>query len=184
MIRRPPRSTLFPYTTLFRSVVGLGGEPREVVAARLAANPHLVGDDVGRTAALDAADVRGRLRIYAPEPHARDRLGGDLDRAHAALGRHAGVRRLAVHHDLEVVGARGAREGEADGVAVEDEAAPSTHAGQVEVLRAEEAHLLADGEHHVERRMAERALAAHAAAPADEGHPRLVVAAQDRGALA
>src|SRR5256886_6069131 len=25
MIRRPPRSTLFPYTTLFRSVVGLLG---------------------------------------------------------------------------------------------------------------------------------------------------------------
>src|SRR5260221_6711669 len=25
MIRRPPRSTLFPYTTLFRSVDGLGG---------------------------------------------------------------------------------------------------------------------------------------------------------------
>src|SRR2546426_10589508 len=25
MIRRPPRSTLFPYTTLFRSVGGLGG---------------------------------------------------------------------------------------------------------------------------------------------------------------
>src|SRR5256886_7581709 len=24
MIRRPPRSTLFPYTTLFRSMVGLG----------------------------------------------------------------------------------------------------------------------------------------------------------------
>src|SRR2546422_11390462 len=25
MIRRPPRSTLFPYTTLFRSLVGEGG---------------------------------------------------------------------------------------------------------------------------------------------------------------
>src|SRR3989454_11842708 len=25
MIRRPPRSTLFPYTTLFRSFVGAGG---------------------------------------------------------------------------------------------------------------------------------------------------------------
>src|SRR2546430_6691530 len=25
MIRRPPRSTLFPYTTLFRSLLGLGG---------------------------------------------------------------------------------------------------------------------------------------------------------------
>src|SRR5260370_16025179 len=26
MIRRPPRSTLFPYTTLFRSVIGTFGE--------------------------------------------------------------------------------------------------------------------------------------------------------------
>src|SRR3712207_8429963 len=26
MIRRPPRSTLFPYTTLFRSVEALGGD--------------------------------------------------------------------------------------------------------------------------------------------------------------
>src|SRR3712207_8551422 len=35
MIRRPPRSTLFPYTTLFRSIMRLGegearGEEREV----------------------------------------------------------------------------------------------------------------------------------------------------------
>src|SRR3989449_463786 len=27
MIRRPPRSTLFPYTTLFRSLVGIGIAP-------------------------------------------------------------------------------------------------------------------------------------------------------------
>src|SRR5256885_10222532 len=26
MIRRPPRSTLFPYTTLFRSLEGVGGQ--------------------------------------------------------------------------------------------------------------------------------------------------------------
>src|SRR2546425_5258943 len=38
MIRRPPRSTLFPYTTLFRSVVGeeqavvVPGTPRQAVA--------------------------------------------------------------------------------------------------------------------------------------------------------
>src|SRR5258708_11806993 len=39
MIRRPPRSTLFPYTTLFRSTVGLGrrGEAsRQLVRARVA----------------------------------------------------------------------------------------------------------------------------------------------------
>src|SRR3989475_11695705 len=43
MIRRPPRSTLFPYTTLFRSLQGLGfgmafayaQPPSEVVAQRL-----------------------------------------------------------------------------------------------------------------------------------------------------
>src|SRR5258708_9775825 len=30
MIRRPPRSTLFPYTTLFRSVIGLVDDDRNV----------------------------------------------------------------------------------------------------------------------------------------------------------
>src|SRR3712207_9335720 len=32
MIRRPPRSTLFPYTTLFRSAVGIGHD--DVVGVR------------------------------------------------------------------------------------------------------------------------------------------------------
>src|SRR2546430_10415107 len=35
MIRRPPRSTLFPYTTLFRSFgLGLGGRRRRVYHSR------------------------------------------------------------------------------------------------------------------------------------------------------
>src|SRR2546430_10443445 len=35
MIRRPPRSTLFPYTTLFRSLlaVGVGENPRESLSS-------------------------------------------------------------------------------------------------------------------------------------------------------
>src|SRR2546421_8016389 len=54
MIRRPPRSTLFPYTTLFRSrapVVGVEGDPpppeaREPVglAHRLLGDAHAHGD--------------------------------------------------------------------------------------------------------------------------------------------
>src|SRR2546427_9181963 len=44
MIRRPPRSTLFPYTTLFRSVVAAVGEP-------------LPGDDLPEP----AHGVHGRL---------------------------------------------------------------------------------------------------------------------------
>src|SRR2546430_6547694 len=31
MIRRPPRSTLFPYTTLFRSRIALGAEARNIL---------------------------------------------------------------------------------------------------------------------------------------------------------
>src|SRR5258705_9404086 len=41
MIRRPPRSTLFPYTTLFRSLANDAGNRREVVKGDVGA----VGDD-------------------------------------------------------------------------------------------------------------------------------------------
>src|SRR2546430_6023454 len=36
MIRRPPRSTLFPYTTLFRSVLSYEPNPRGLESARRA----------------------------------------------------------------------------------------------------------------------------------------------------
>src|SRR2546426_12843405 len=36
MIRRPPRSTLFPYTTLFRSVVGIPGHNKSIQAVIVA----------------------------------------------------------------------------------------------------------------------------------------------------
>src|SRR3712207_7431804 len=44
MIRRPPRSTLFPYTTLFRSLVqhDLADEPVEVGGDELGAQRRLV----------------------------------------------------------------------------------------------------------------------------------------------
>src|SRR3712207_9292210 len=35
MIRRPPRSTLFPYTTLFRSAVSARLKKQEIVVARV-----------------------------------------------------------------------------------------------------------------------------------------------------
>src|SRR2546427_8736182 len=54
MIRRPPRSTLFPYTTLFRSGFCLQ-EPRD--AERRPAGRHR-GDDASQTHPRDAG-VRG-----------------------------------------------------------------------------------------------------------------------------
>src|SRR2546426_7323023 len=49
MIRRPPRSTLFPYTTLFRSSGHFrpdrrGAAPRSRERVRLSATPHPVSD--------------------------------------------------------------------------------------------------------------------------------------------
>src|SRR2546430_3119833 len=53
MIRRPPRSTLFPYTTLFRSLrVGLVADGDEEALHRMGA-----GLPVGRVARLDAGDA-------------------------------------------------------------------------------------------------------------------------------
>src|SRR3712207_8987675 len=39
MIRRPPRSTLFPYTTLFRSQAGEGGDPDDEAEEELTREP-------------------------------------------------------------------------------------------------------------------------------------------------
>src|SRR3712207_7653270 len=50
MIRRPPRSTLFPYTTLFRSV---GGEVRGVVDGPDRELPGHGRDDLAGVAAAD-----------------------------------------------------------------------------------------------------------------------------------
>src|SRR5258708_10977165 len=55
MIRRPPRSTLFPYTTLFRSVLAAGGDEVSFGEAGLAVN----GRAVAASRALPR-DARGR----------------------------------------------------------------------------------------------------------------------------
>src|SRR3712207_7437585 len=55
MIRRPPRSTLFPYTTLFRSSADQGRPPRQLAAQGDSAGRHLARPPVR---AGDAARVR------------------------------------------------------------------------------------------------------------------------------
>src|SRR3712207_8769745 len=62
MIRRPPRSTLFPYTTLFRShaggdVGGVGELDADVGDGR-AERAHREGDHVHRAAPHGAAEQR------------------------------------------------------------------------------------------------------------------------------
>src|SRR3989449_10491914 len=67
MIRRPPRSTLFPYTTLFRSQAVLpstqgvqGGGPDQAVRADGRRDPLRVGARPGARIAAAAVPERGR----------------------------------------------------------------------------------------------------------------------------
>src|SRR5256885_17038074 len=63
MIRRPPRSTLFPYTTLFRSeqIIGGGGDDGRIQLSRNEARGmnDLAGDKFGQV--KDAYRVRNRI---------------------------------------------------------------------------------------------------------------------------
>src|SRR3712207_7012608 len=79
MIRRPPRSTLFPYTTLFRSTVleALEAPGREDHAEVLAEVPG--GRDVG------VADDRGRARAGLRPGAPLDRKSTRLNSSHANI---------------------------------------------------------------------------------------------------
>src|SRR3712207_5103013 len=96
MIRRPPRSTLFPYTTLFRSrplakrhlTEGTPEQPDGVAA--------LVGRTAKVTRAVDGHG--GRIRLGADEWTARSQYGGE----HFPVG--ATVRILQVDGATAVVG--------------------------------------------------------------------------------
>src|SRR5256885_5385073 len=76
MIRRPPRSTLFPYTTLFRSVKVFGqdlAEDRRVADALVAVLEKVPG----------AADVA--VDVEPPLPNLRDRKSTRLNSSHLVI---------------------------------------------------------------------------------------------------
>src|SRR2546425_12131299 len=61
MIRRPPRSTLFPYTTLFRSPVAVGhvcaaARQLDFGFAGVERDPHIVDEEIAAPAVVIAAD--------------------------------------------------------------------------------------------------------------------------------
>src|SRR5437660_3903508 len=58
MIRRPPRSTLFPYTTLFRSRSAGRHSPGDRAGRRAGAGAHPLPDVRAAAAALDRKSTR------------------------------------------------------------------------------------------------------------------------------
>src|SRR3712207_8773814 len=83
MIRRPPRSTLFPYTTLFRSR-GRGLRAVLLHAHRLTAGRHArcAGHPGGLVA---AADARRGVVLRALPAHPLDRKSTRLNSSHANI---------------------------------------------------------------------------------------------------
>src|SRR3712207_7618830 len=76
MIRRPPRSTLFPYTTLFRSPAhdfGIGGD---VGGGNVAIGPDQAGE---------AAHIGARQALQLGLAHGLDRKSTRLNSSHANI---------------------------------------------------------------------------------------------------
>src|SRR2546430_15088544 len=64
MIRRPPRSTLFPYTTLFRSLLV---DAAESLSHNCNLDMVLIGDGPTKNAIVDRVKRRGIQRVRSEE---------------------------------------------------------------------------------------------------------------------
>src|SRR2546430_7495750 len=84
MIRRPPRSTLFPYTTLFRSRERVRGGGR---AARSARAGHVVVAHVRAAAARAVGERRRaqRARLLLDVRPTQDRKSTRLNSSHSQI---------------------------------------------------------------------------------------------------
>src|SRR5256885_9932084 len=90
MIRRPPRSTLFPYTTLFRSRVGQIGKAdltNDVGSRDTKEFQFWSCEDCGHGSGLLACDCRERSASekQAHPSHARDRKSTRLNSSHLVI---------------------------------------------------------------------------------------------------
>src|SRR3712207_8774950 len=101
MIRRPPRSTLFPYTTLFRSA---GVERR-----RLEVSHRVGGGDRGRRRLVRRLEQAGRLCAQPVEAAAHvkaavaDRKSTRLNSSHANISYAVFCLKKKIHiHDLSL----------------------------------------------------------------------------------
>src|SRR3712207_7481200 len=90
MIRRPPRSTLFPYTTLFRSVLPqnfwhLNPYTEVLTPLRAASYPYLVTLREGVPPAAAERRIANFVREGLGSPAAGDRKSTRLNSSHANI---------------------------------------------------------------------------------------------------
>src|SRR5689334_23851667 len=89
MIRRPPRSTLFPYTTLFRSMARLDRDPdaREVAQAAAAIGRRFDTELLGALTGLGPEQLRTRLDTLVADDLLveQDRKSTRLNSSHSSI---------------------------------------------------------------------------------------------------
>src|SRR5256885_13331066 len=86
MIRRPPRSTLFPYTTLFRSLCAWGWQPSHVLRVREPADELLVSPERRNARSIFEADPSRAPGIGDPDlSPGRDRKSTRLNSSHLVI---------------------------------------------------------------------------------------------------
>src|SRR5256885_10815355 len=79
MIRRPPRSTLFPYTTLFRSGCGKSTALRMLAGLERTSDGRiLIGDRVVNNVAPQHRDIAMVFQSYALYPHRSEEHTSEL----------------------------------------------------------------------------------------------------------
>src|SRR3712207_8270237 len=86
MIRRPPRSTLFPYTTLFRSRRAVGAPVLDVDRQRaVLASAQALGAVADRVAVDRVVDQIAVLAVHGERPERVDRKSTRLNSSHANI---------------------------------------------------------------------------------------------------
>src|SRR3712207_7083595 len=86
MIRRPPRSTLFPYTTLFRSCVGRVEKALKKVPAVLDVNVNLANEKATVEYLVGEVDLRDLQRAVEDAGYVvLDRKSTRLNSSHANI---------------------------------------------------------------------------------------------------
>src|SRR2546430_9348929 len=88
MVRRPPRSTLFPYTALFRSMRGAdrdagGGERRRAGRGGQRLRDPEIRDDDSAAASFEQDVVR--LHVAMDDPERVDRKSTRLNSSHSQI---------------------------------------------------------------------------------------------------
>src|SRR5256885_11546368 len=85
MIRRPPRSTLFPYTTLFRSLTTTSLPPAEIHRIGLSEVDRIVGEMTALAKANGYNDLASFREHIEKDPKYKDRKSTRLNSSHLVI---------------------------------------------------------------------------------------------------